>query len=108
MVKLNLSHIPNDAICAVVREVATEQLNTENIEFEVEAAAKPGDNYSGFLYRVTYKKLDKNELSNGNRSESKMVIKVAPLTNRDCFLLRPNFLREMYLYEEVIIIIIII
>lgn len=101
MLKLNLSAIPNDAICVAVREVAFEQLKTENIEFEVEAAAKPGDNYSGSLYRVTCKKSNKNEISNENNGAMKMIVKIAPLTNRDCFLLRPNFLREMYLYEEV-------
>lgn len=68
-------------------------------QYEIQGAAKKGDNYMGIVYRVTITPL------NENRNKESIILKVPPQNQqqRNQFFARAGFLREALAYEEVCI-----
>lgn len=103
MLETDLSELPSDIIRTTLLEIVENQLNSKNYKINVSSASKAGENnFIGVVYRVSFNKDD--ETDNDNNSISKLILKVAPQNSarRTQFLSRIFFLREIYLYNEVI------
>lgn len=103
MVESNLTEISNEVVRTAVHDTAVKHLKTDKVKINVEAASKVGDNFIGVVYRVSSSKFELKGVSDKNKNDSKMIVKVAPqnAARRERFYSRPCFLREIYLYDEV-------
>lgn len=103
MVESGLSEISSDLIRNVVIEAVEKKLKSKNHKINVCSASQSGEgNFIGVVYRVSFSEEDGVE--NGKASASKLILKVAPtnLARREQFFSRPCFLRENFMYREVI------
>lgn len=109
MVDSGLSQLPSDVIRSGLNELFSERLQTENFKVCIESGSKNGDNFIGVVYRVIGEKIpsdDANKSGKGAGAKKlKIILKVAPqsLSRRERFFSRPCFLREIFIYNEVII-----
>lgn len=118
MVDSNSLEIFNEKIRSAVQGTAVKYMQTDKVEVSITAATKAGDNFKGELlnklvifkssihtiflrlgivYRVNFSKLEPNEKT---ENVSKMIVKESPQNPARRFL-RPCYLREIYLYDEV-------
>ncbi|XP_031627329.1 uncharacterized protein LOC116343426 [Contarinia nasturtii] len=103
MVESELSEISSELIRTTVRETVENELKSNNYKINVSSASQSGDNnFIGVVYRVSFCK--EKKIENGVNSISKLILKVAPqnVARREQFMSRPCFLREIYLYNEVL------
>lgn len=101
MSEFDLSTIPSDVVKSVLIETIENKLKTKNFKIKLNPASKLGDNYIGIVHQVQYtEKNDENQ-------RSSMILKIAPtnLARREHFFVRPYFLREIYIYDKVSIVI---
>ncbi|XP_055298661.1 uncharacterized protein LOC129566598 [Sitodiplosis mosellana] len=104
MVESGLSEIPSELIHTTVKEFVEHQLNSKQYTIKCSSASQSGENnFIGIVYRVTFGKDDKTENGTTNQG-SKLILKVSPqnLARREQFISRPCFLREIYMYNEVL------
>lgn len=100
----DLSDLPSAvrlAVCNTVENI----LGTKKYTISVISASQSGDNnFISIVYRVLFNSVDDQR----GTVPSKLILKVAPqnIPRREQFFSRPCFLREIYMYETVIILII--
>lgn len=106
---LELSKLPSDLIRNGLIELFSEKLQTKKFDLRIESGSKSGDNFIGIVYRVIGEVIA-NDVVNGSQNGTdanklKLILKVAPqsLSRRERFFSRPCFLREIFIYNEVII-----
>lgn len=102
MVASNLSELPTEVIRSALCETVKNYLKSENYNINVGSASQAGENnFIGIVYRVSFNKEDE-----ASTKSSKLILKVAPqnAARRAQFFSRALFLREIYLYDEVILI----
>lgn len=102
MVESDLSEIPSEVIRAALSETVENKLKTKNFKINVSSASQAGaNNFIGIVYRVSFSKQDEEN----DKPPSKLILKVAPQNEarRSEFFSRPCFLREIYMYNEVIL-----
>lgn len=102
MVEIDLSELPSDVIRSTLCETIESQLKSNKYKISISSASKAGENnFIGVVYRVSFNKddetIDKNSIS-------KLILKVSPqsVARRNQFQSRKFFLREIYMYNEVI------
>lgn len=99
MAQVNEIEIEGESVRVCVQSVVEKMLNTKNVKIHVEPGSKKGDNFIGIVYRILYGK------STDHEKECKsFILKVAPLNEirREQSCTRNFFLREIYMYSEVI------
>lgn len=102
MDEIDLSKIPGDAVRALLRETVEKELHSKQYKLKISSAFKLGeDNFIGIVYRASYHKDDEID------HISKLILKTAPqnVVQRTQFFVRPAFLREIYIYDTVRIIV---
>lgn len=95
----NLSTISSEIIRSAIHTFIETELKSKDFVVEIESASKEGsDNFIGTISRINFEK--DGESDNGKRS---LIIKIAPddVERRAHFHVRPCFIREIFLYEEV-------
>lgn len=99
MTELNLSELPSEVIRTALQDTVENYLKTKKYKINVNSASQAGENnFIGIVYRVLFSKEDESK-------SSKLILKVAPqnAARREQFKSRDLFLREIYLYNEVIL-----
>lgn len=94
--------IPNKLIRDAVLKTIETLIHTKNYKVEVKSASMVGENnFIGIIHRVYIHEWD----AEGNDIEptKSLIVKVAPTETlrRQQFLIRPAFVREIYSYEKV-------
>lgn len=103
MVDSDLSEISSESARSALIETIENQLKTKDFEYTLNSAAKGGDNFIGIVQRVTYNKIAEHGQNDDDIDRSKLILKTAPTNEarREAFFSRICFLREIYLYDEV-------
>lgn len=99
-----LIKLPNNVIRSALYETVEKKLNSKNYSISINSALQAGEsNFLGVVYRASFKGKEENECENENNKSPvhKVIIKVAPLNPIRKRFLRPGFLREIYMYNEV-------
>lgn len=103
------SVISSEAIRSALREIGEEHMETKEFDIDLKSASKQGDNFIGIVHRVTYKRKDDEGQSHHQekilgKNELAIILKVAPtnLARREAFGSRKFFLREMYVYNDLL------
>lgn len=102
MVESDLSEIPSEVIRAALVETIENKLKSKNCQINVSSASQAGaNNFIGVVYRVSFNK----EGEESSEHPLKLILKVAPQNEarRSEFFSRPCFLREIHMYNEVIL-----
>lgn len=101
---LGLSKLPSDVIRNGLHEIFAEKLQTENLKICVESGSKSGDNFIGIVYRAIGEAIPGDDKNESDANKLKLILKVAPqsVSRRERFFSRPCFLREIFIYNEVI------
>lgn len=98
MAEFETVEIPSGVVRLALNEVAEKTLKLKTDQLFVSLASKSGaNNFIGIVYRATFNKDDeKNPLQT-------LIVKVAPqqLERRQRFQIRPLFLREIFMYDQV-------
>lgn len=100
MTESNLSELPSDVIRSALCETVENHLKSKKYKIHVGSASQAGENnFIGIVYRVSFSKQDEP-----TSKPSKLILKVAPqnAARRAQFQSRSLFLREIYMYDEVI------
>ena len=98
----DLSAITSEVIRSSLRETVEKKLKSKKYKISVSSASQAGaNNFMGTVYRVSFNKEDGDESE--RNTIHKLIVKVAPvhLARREQFFSRPSFLREIYMYEKV-------
>lgn len=101
MVHTDLFEIPGEIVHKTICKTIENKLQSKQYKINVTSASKAGDNnFISVVYRVSFQKNDENE----KNKEWTFILKVAPqnLARRTLLVARPAFLREIYMYNEVI------
>lgn len=101
MAETKLSKISSDSVRSILNETIEKHLNTNDFDVNVSSGANADDNFLGIVQRITYNKIaDKNE----DAQKSTLFLKTAPTNaiRREGFNSRNCFLREIYVYDEVV------
>lgn len=96
-----LDNIPSELIRSALCETIVNILKSKKYRINISSASEAGENnFVGVVYRVAFNKKDE---ANGNGT-SKLILKIAPQNSarRSQFMCRMCFLREIYMYNEVI------
>lgn len=104
----DMQNLPSDTIRSVLRETIEKTLDSKLYKFHIDLAVKLGENnFIGIIYRVSFNEIDENKNSKGPIEY--LILKVAPqdLKYRNEWFVRPCFLREVYMYNKVRIIIVV-
>ena len=102
-----LSDISSHLVRKALLETIEQRLQSKNYKIAVSLASKAGENnFIGIIHRVSFSKL--NEDGNENSPTMNLILKTAPqnLLRRSQFVVRPAFVREIYSYEKVNILIV--
>lgn len=97
MVESDLSKIPTDVIRTALCETIEKKLKSKNYKIAVSSASTAGEsNFLGIVHRVSFNKNDENK-------KETVILKIAPqnVARRVQFFIRPLFLHEIYMYNEV-------
>lgn len=104
MVQDELLKIPSELIRSALRETIENKLKLKKYSIKLNSASKAGENnFIGEVFRVTIFEEDNNGNSE-NPQEHNLILKIAPqnVVRRERWNTRAGFLREMYMYNEVI------
>lgn len=96
--------IPSEIVRKAICETIKDQLNSKYYDLDVSLASSDGDNnFIGILYRISFRKREKNAIENTKNFTHKSIVKIAPqnLIRRARYFTRPAFVREIYMYENV-------
>lgn len=102
MVTSDLSEIPSSTIQTKLTKIVENQLQSSNYNINVSSASQSGaNNFLGIVYRVGFSRENEND----KNKTSNLILKVAPTNEarRAQFFARPSFLRENFIYNEVIV-----
>lgn len=94
------SELVRPAICQTIEN----DMKLKNYKVRMESASQSGtNNFVGIIYRVHYEKPEEKEVNSVSSSRS-LILKVAPenQSRRAQFCSRSCFLREIFIYDEVI------
>lgn len=100
--QLEFSHFSSEIILSHVRQTIGKILNSKNYKLNVSLVTEIGeDNFIGVIYRISFGLLD--ETKNGQKLTHNLIAKIAPcdLEYRNIWCPRPCFMREIYMYDEV-------
>lgn len=97
------SPVLSDIVRRTLEEVLKKQLNSNEIQIQIEQGTKKGDNYVGIIYRVTGKVKPK-KIVHSTSGQVRLIVKIAPqnAVQREQFHLRNCFIREIKMYSEVL------
>lgn len=105
--ELDFFDFPRERIQSRLWETIERILNSNNNKMNVSLATKFGENnFIGIIYRISL--VDETMNMNDQKSTYNLIAKIAPydLEHRNIWCPRPCFIREIYMYDEVIITII--
>lgn len=94
--------IPSELVRSALFELIERHLKSKKYQIVLSAATKADDlNFTGIIYRVWFNK--EEEATAENSIASSIILKVAPqnLARRTQFTIRPAFMREIYVYDNV-------
>lgn len=101
---LELSEISTSKLIhSVLHKTIKNEIQSDNYKITLKSASQAGDsNFVGIVHRVYFEKEDEND---NDRNSSSLILKVTPqnAARRIQFCSRSSFLREIYLYEKVLI-----
>ncbi|XP_031627282.1 uncharacterized protein LOC116343401 [Contarinia nasturtii] len=94
---LAISEILEKPIENELIKVLKKRSNSNNFKFSIEFGSKKGANFMGNVYRILYE--------DENHNQSSLILKIAPknLKRRGEFALRQMFLREIDMYDKVLV-----
>lgn len=93
----------SELIHSVLHKTIKNEIQSDNYKITLKSASQAGDsNFIGMVYRVYFEKEDEND---NDRNSSSLILKVTPqnAARRNQFCSRSSFLREIYLYDKVLI-----
>lgn len=97
-----MQNLQSETIRSTLRETIEKTLDSKLYTFNIDLAEKIGENnFIGIIYRVSFNAVD--ESNNLKGPINYLILKVAPqdLNYRNEWFVRPCFLREVYMYNEV-------
>ncbi|XP_046801334.1 uncharacterized protein LOC124418625 [Lucilia cuprina] len=90
----NTSNEISAAVIELLKNFLDGRYGQQNYKYQIQGAAKKGDNYMGVVYRIT--------ITTNSRNEESIILKVPPSNplQRNQFFARAGFLREALAYEK--------
>lgn len=90
--------LPTESSRYHLNEVVESILDTDNFNLKLSMGSSIGDNYIGVVYRVVA------TTHRNNGTDLSVIVKLPPqnAARREQFFARPTFIREIWIYDEVI------